>query len=78
MTYAQQVADARRRAAARKRDIARDIAAAKPFHVPHCARCGVRLMDGKGNPRWDVVHDVRFVCLGGCRPQAAKRKAAVS
>lgn len=67
---------ARRRAAARQRDIARDIAVARPFQAPPCAHCGVRLCDGEGNPRWDIVGTLTFVCLGEC-PRLS-RKADLS
>lgn len=43
-------------------------AQAKPFQVPSCVRCGARLCDAAGEPRWEVVGvgTVVFVCLGGC------------
>lgn len=66
-TRDRRTAETVQRESARKRDIARDIAAARPFQVPSCGRCGVRLWDSKGNPRWEVTFDVVLVCLGGCR-----------
>lgn len=39
----------------------------RPFVAPPCTRCGARLADPEGNPRWDVVGlGVSLVCLGGC------------
>lgn len=49
-----------------------------PFQIPPCARCGDLLADPYGNPRWDVVGKLTFVCLGGCRPARQRRKAVVS
>ena len=45
------------------------------FHVPACDQCGRWLCDSRGQPRWHVTSDVRFVCLGGCPP---RRKAALT
>lgn len=58
---------ARQRQAAHTRAVARDLAMARPFQIPLCARCGTGLCDRAGNPRWDVVGDMRLVCLGGCK-----------
>lgn len=46
----------------------------RPFVAPGCARCRAPLADEHGNPRWEVVGKLTFVCLGGCRPA---RKAAL-
>lgn len=46
----------------------------RPFVAPPCARCGTRLADAHGNPKWDVIGLLTFVCLGGC----LRRKAARS
>lgn len=66
MNRTQQWAEISRRAAERKQALAREIAAARPFVPPPCARCKAPLMDAKGNPRWDVIGRLTFVCLGGC------------
>jgi hypothetical protein len=50
----------------------------RPFVAPDCPRCGTRLADRHGNPRWEVVGQLTFVCLGGCPSQAARRKAALT
>jgi hypothetical protein len=55
-----------RREAIRKQDIARAVASARPFYIPPCSRCRAPLGDSKGNPRWDIVGRLKFVCLGGC------------
>jgi len=34
---------------------------------PTCQRCAAYLVDGRGNPRWDVTAEVLFICAGGCR-----------
>ena len=50
----------------------------KPFVAPPCARCGARLCDAKGNPRWEIIGKLTFVCLGGCpRPGPAPQGSAV-
>lgn len=70
MNRTQQWAEIARRAAERKQALARDIAAARPFVAPPCARCKTPLMDAAGNPRWDVIGRLTFVCLGGCGVKA--------
>jgi hypothetical protein len=47
----------------------------RPFVAPDCPRCGARLADRYGNPRWDVVGRLTFVCLDGCAPARARRTA---
>ncbi len=43
------------------------------FISPPCARCGRVLMDRDGNPRWDIVGQLTFICQGGCpQPRAAR------
>lgn len=51
----------------------------RPFLIPGCARCGARLADQHGNPRWEIVGKLAFICLGGCRGRAQARvqKAAL-
>lgn len=45
------------------------------FVPPVCARCGRYCQDTRGEPRWDVVWPLAFVCLGGCQPTG--RRGAV-
>jgi hypothetical protein len=55
---------------ARLRTVVSEVRAhARPFVIPTCSRCGTRLCDAQGEPRWDVtgVGTVLLVCLGGCR-----------
>lgn len=75
-TQDRQRQSARWREVERKRALARDIAAARPFVAPPCARCKAPLMDADGNPRWDVIGRLTFVCLGGCPRRSVRRKAA--
>lgn len=49
----------------------------RPFVAPPCARCGASLTDTVGNPRWEIVGQLTFVCLGGC-PLPISRKAWLS
>ena len=49
----------------------------RPFVAPDCPRCGTKLADRHGNPRWDVVGQLTFICLGGCAVPA-RRKAVLA
>lgn len=59
---------------ARRRELALPT---RPFVPPPCARCNAALQDWHGNPRWDIVGQLTFVCLGGCTPVAAPSRQSV-
>jgi hypothetical protein len=39
----------------------------RPFRPPPCTWCGADLLDDAGQPSWDVVGRLTFVCRGQCR-----------
>lgn len=41
----------------------------RPFVAPPCRLCGQSLCDSDGQPRWDVVGDLMFICLESCHPE---------
>jgi hypothetical protein len=49
----------------------------KAFVPPLCARCGRYCQDTQGNPRYDVLWPLQFVCLDGC-PRPIHRRAALT
>lgn len=57
---------------ARRRDLTLPT---RPFVSPPCAHCKAPLADADGNPSWEIVGQLTFVCLGGCapRPRASRR-----
>lgn len=44
----------------------------QPFVAPPCARCGRPLCNRAGQPRWDIVWPLAFVCLGSCPTRAGR------
>lgn len=49
----------------------------RPFVTPNCPRCGTPLQDANGEPRWEIIGRLTFVCLGGCPDQVARRRAGL-
>lgn len=43
----------------------------QPFTHLRCDHCQARLHDSAGNPRWECVGKLKFVCTGGCRSRKA-------
>jgi hypothetical protein len=41
------------------------------WRYPTCQDCGTALADSDDQPRWNVTHEIRFVCLHGCARMAA-------
>ncbi len=37
------------------------------FYGLRCTDCGAGLVDNQGQPCWDILWPLRFVCVGGCR-----------
>ncbi len=50
--------------------------AVRPFVAPRCARCQTQLCDWRGNPSWDVIGRLTFVCRDACPPGVMRRMAS--
>lgn len=64
--------DRRGRTRSRERRLARTItqlaaSGVRVFYGVRCADCGAGLHDSQGEPRWEILFPLRFVCLHGCR-----------